>query len=208
MMEKELLDLVAGERTQNRESHELRIISAWELLQARWEAQTMGDEAETEALRRNACILSRAVMRGGGRIFDSGKAVLEQWSAEKIGREIAAYRLLACRVDPGCGQEQQVEKLLSQLKKEPMERIRWKVLKAFGVLPTEARAREMTRGDYLYCALQMMLDREQKLQQLCPACRSRAEEKHCIGCGGALREEDGVNPQFDLQRFEEMKQGG
>ena len=103
---------------------------------------------------------------------------------------------------------QLVEKLLFELKQQPMERIRWRVLKEFGVLPTDSRAREMTRGDYLYCALQMMLDREEKLRRLCPACQSKAEERRCTVCGGTLQQEQGSNPQFDLSRFEELKQDG
>ena len=43
----------------------------------------------------------------------------------------------------------------------------------------------MTDRDYLWCALNLALDREEELARLCPACRERAEEvmalarKHC-----------------------------
>ena len=207
-MERELLSFLAGPRRIKRDGHELRILSAWELLQARREAETLPGREETAALRNNACILSWAVVRGGGKVFSSGKSVLENWSGEQIAREMQAYRALAERVDPGCGEGSKTETLLAQLRQEPMERIRWMVLKTFGVLPSEERARQMTEGDYLYCAVQLMLDREEKLEKLCPACRSRAEEKRCIGCGGELVQEESVNPQFDPMRFEEMKQGG
>lgn len=207
-MKEELLELLAGQRHVERQGHGLRILSAWELMQAKQEAAAMGGDSETMGLRGNACILSRAVVRGGMQLFPSGRAVLEGWSAEQIAEEMAAYRELSHRVDPGCGWEERVKTLLEQLRQEPMERIRWRVMKTFGVLPSEKRAREMTEGDYLYCALQMMLDREAQLEKLCPACRSLVEEGCCVNCGGALTQEQGVNPQFDRSRFEEMKHGG
>ena len=41
----------------------------------------------------------------------------------------------------------------------------------------------MTDRDYLWCALNLALDREEGLVQLCPACRERAEEEPCrVSC--------------------------
>lgn len=80
------------------------------------------------------------------------------------------------------------------------------MLKAFGALPTEARAREMTGRDYLWCALNLLLDDEEALEALCPACRVRAEEPRCPVCG----EETGrwvENGSFDEARFERLKRG-
>lgn len=207
-MDRMLLDVLAGQRRVDRQGHELRILSAWALLQAQQEAETMEGPEETKALRGNACVLSRAVYRGGMRLFPSGQSVLESWSGEKIAEEMGAYRALAKRVDPDCGQEQRTGALMEALEKEPMERIRWYVLKTFGVLPTEERARTMTEGDYLYCAMQLMLDGEEQKRKLCPSCRQQLEEHRCIRCGGTIEGETGGNPQFDLGRFEEMKQGG
>lgn len=207
-MDRGLLNLVAGERRVSRGEYELRILSAWELMQAQREAAEIPGEEETEALRRNAAILSRAVYRGGMRMFPSGQAVLEQWTGERIGGEMGAYRKLAEQVDPDCGQEERVRELMKELKQEPMERIRWYVLKNFGVLPTEKRAREMTEGDFLYCALQLMLDGEERKQKLCPSCREKLEEHRCSCCGGRMENELGENPRFDINRFEEMKRNG
>ena len=59
------------------------------------------------------------------------------------------------------------------------------MLKRFRALPTEARARSMLDRDYLWCLAQELLDQEEELDRLCPACRERAEEvmalarKHC-----------------------------
>ena len=67
------------------------------------------------------------------------------------------------------------------------------MLKAFGALPTEERARAMTHRDYLWCAVNMALDGEEELARLCPACRAEAEEDRCPVCG--------ENRGFDMERF-------
>ena len=75
-------------------------------------------------------------------------------------------------------------------------------------LPSERRVQEMTDGDYLYCILHEMLDREERLEGLCPECRARAMEPHCSLCGAPLRETaGGVNSSFDMARFLRMKEG-
>ncbi len=82
------------------------------------------------------------------------------------------------------------------------------MLKVFGALPTEARAREMTHRDYLWCALNLLLDEEEKLDALCPACRTEALEERCPVCGGARC--DGAveeNAAFDWERYQRMKRG-
>ena len=42
----------------------------------------------------------------------------------------------------------------------PYERLKWRVLRYAGALPSEKRAQEMTDADYLYCLVHEMLDRE------------------------------------------------
>ncbi|MDD5939069.1 MAG: molybdopterin oxidoreductase [Clostridiales bacterium] len=78
------------------------------------------------------------------------------------------------------------------------------MLKTFGALPTEARAREMTHRDYLWCALNLLLDSEEELERLCPACRAEAESDRCPVCG-AERSDWGENPGFDRAAFERMR---
>ena len=66
----------------------------------------------------------------------------------------------------------------------------------------------MKARDYLWCALNLMLDREEELDRLCPACRDRAEEARCAACGAPLGEVlSGVNASFDGERFERLKRG-
>ena len=43
----------------------------------------------------------------------------------------------------------------------------------------------MKRRDYLWCALNLLLDHEEELGRLCPSCRAQAEEGRCPVCGGA-----------------------
>lgn len=205
-MEKVLLDFLAGERQIERQGYQLRLLSAWELMQANAEAQKMAGTPETAALRSNAAILSRAVVKGHVPVFSSAEAVLHQWSAERIGEEMTCYRRLRQQLEPDWADARKVEALRDKLGQCGRERLRWKVLCHFGVLPSEARAREMTENDYLYCAMQMMLDREEQLEQLCPQCRSRVEHDRCSGCGREL--EGAGNPAFDPKRFEELKRGG
>ena len=80
------------------------------------------------------------------------------------------------------------------------------MLKTFGALPTEERAREMTDRDYLWCALNLLLDEEETLSAFCPQCRIQAEEGCCPSCGretGSVA--GGENIGFDMERFERMR---
>jgi len=82
------------------------------------------------------------------------------------------------------------------------------VLKQFGVLPGEQKAKEMTDRDYLYCLLQQWLDAEEELEGLCPACRERAMEQRCSTCGTLLGDTAAaVNSSFDTQRFQQLRGG-
>ena len=90
----------------------------------------------------------------------------------------------------------------------PYERLKWRVLRYAGALPSEKRAQEMTDADYLYCLVHEMLDREEAMERLCPECRTRAEETRCSICGAKLGETaGGGNASFDMARFIRMKEG-
>ena len=83
------------------------------------------------------------------------------------------------------------------------------MLKQFRALPTERRVKDMLDRDYVWCLAQQRLDDEEELDRLCPACRTRAEEARCPGCGapvGTPVKES--NPNFDWARFERLKQEG
>ena len=82
------------------------------------------------------------------------------------------------------------------------------MLRYAGALPSEKRAQEMTDADYLYCLVHEMLDREEALERMCPACRRRAEEARCSICGELLTDTaGGDNAGFDMARFIRTKEG-
>ena len=181
MMERELLEFLTGGGAVV-DGLELRPLSAYALLQARAEALRLaGEDADTAGLYANACILARAAWRDGAPAFCDAQAVLRQCPAEEM------------------------ERLRAALQDDVQAQLRWRVLRAFGVLPTEARAREMTPEDFLYCAMQLALEEEQRLAGLCPACREAARLARCSCCGALLPVE---NAAFDEKRFEELKHGG
>ena len=94
---------------------------------------------------------------------------------------------------------------MQALGQEDYERLKWRVLKRFGVLPSELRARRMTDREYLYCAAQLLLDEQEKLEAMCPACREKTKRRLCPVCGEPVPEE---NAGFDEGRFEELKNAG
>ena len=170
----------------------LRRLTARELILCRAEARAgaAGDQ-DTFGLWCNAAVLARALKKHGRRAFSSPGAVLSALGAD----EIAA---LARRYADGmrCGElsdlcdETSREAILDRLAAQPYERLKWRVLRAFGALPTEERAREMTDEDYYYCALHLALDGREAAGQ------RRAEEI-----------ERGVNASFDMAEFERRRGG-
>lgn len=183
---------------------ELRLLSARELLEARRESRELAVDGAEQALCSNACIIARALEREGRPVFADGKAVLEGLRVEDIARLADQWGQFnrACNPSPLNGAAVTAEK--KALEQSPYARLQWRVLRAFGALPTEERAKKMTDRDYLWCALNLALDREEELDRLCPRCRSQAEEDLCPVCGES-RESWGYNNRFDLARFEGLK---
>lgn len=61
--------------------------------------------------------------------------------------------------------------------------------------------------DYLWCALNLLLDEQERLEALCPSCRAEAERGLCTVCGADPElTQVGVNPSFDMQRFQAGKE--
>ena len=82
------------------------------------------------------------------------------------------------------------------------------MLRIFQALPTEKRAREMTDRDYLWCALNLLLDEEEERSRLCPECRARAEAERCPVCGRETTGDGvGENASFDRERYERLRRG-
>ena len=202
--------LLAGARRERLEDgRTLRLLSALETLEARREAEGLARGDRERALCSNACLLARALERDGKAVFADGEAALRGMAAAEIGALAGRWRAFSRRENPSPEDgEDRVEKLRRELGSDQYERLQWRVLRAFGALPTEARAREMTDREYLWCALNLLLDGEELLDRLCPACRAEAGEGRCPACGASVSAgEAGENAAFDRARFEALARG-
>ncbi len=91
---------------------ELRLVSAWEILDIRREASTLATGQEDRGLCVNACLIARALEAEGVPVFADGKAVLLGLSVEEIGRLAKAWGDFNRRVNPGPStRENQLEDL-------------------------------------------------------------------------------------------------
>ena len=179
---------------------EFRLLSAYDAALAAREAAAWGQEGELSAVMDAACLLAKAVYRDGKPMFPDGITAAKQLPAQALLCWAKTYDALSRAED--FSRWQQEKQRLSQNRKE---RLRWKVLRSFGVLPWEQRAKDMTDGDLLYCILHTVLDREDALARLCPQCRSNLMTEGCPVCGAVHY---GMNPNFDESRFEELKHHG
>ncbi len=182
---------------------ELRVPTAAALTEAQAEAELLGNTP----LQRNACLLARAVYSGGAPLFPDGTAVLSALTPGEIDR-LAQALSEQDKALPGLWTpDEELEDYLSALKEDGLARLRWWVQREFHALPTEKRVRDMTGRDYLYCALNLILDRREALEQLCPDCREKATQPRCACCGKPLdAAQAGENPAFDWARFRALCQ--
>ena len=63
----------------------------------------------------------------------------------------------------------------------------------------------MTDREFLWCALNLMLDDQETLDQLCPSCRAEAMQLRCPVCGAHTG--GGSNQSFDWERFRALSRG-
>lgn len=170
----------------------LRRLTARELLLCRAEARAgAGDDEAVFGLWCNAAVLARALRKRGRRAFSSPGAVLSALGADEIAALARRYAdEMRCDELSDVGDETSREAILNRLSAQPYERLKWRVLRAFGALPTQARALEMTDADYLFCALNLALDARE-------------------GAPGAAKTETerGVNAAFDPAEFERRRGG-
>jgi len=169
---------------------QLRLISAWDALQAQQEALGLGGDA----LSRNGCVLAKALYRGRKRVFPDGKTLLQAMPAQTVACWMGEYDRL-CRLDVAAWEAD-----TAALEQDTWGRLRWKALRALGLLP-----KNMTEGQLLTCVKHMVLDGREQLQRLCPQCQGKLQADACPVCGAPAMT---VNPKFDMKRFEEMKRNG
>ena len=207
------LSILAGQdRISLENGFDLRLLSALEVLQARRESLELAGDGREQALCSNACLLARALEGTEDRlpVFSDGRAVLAGLTAAEIASLAARWSAFSRENDPGLElAREELKKVMEDLRGDSGERLRWRVLKQFGALPTEGRAEAMKGRDYLWCLTNTILDREEELERLCPDCRARAMEERCVLCGRPAREwgEGMQNASFDPARFEALKEG-
>ncbi|MDY4182602.1 hypothetical protein [Pseudoflavonifractor sp. HCP28S3_F10] len=201
--------LIAGaERLELEDGYALRLLSAQETLEAGREAEELARDGTERALCANACLVARALEREGERVYPHGRAALEGMTARQIGSLARKWAAFDRAENPSAGDGEQAEELKKSLGQAPDQRLRWRVLRTMGALPTEERVREMKERDYLWCALNLLLDEEERLDRLCPACRAEAMEGRCPVCGGLVTQgEGGHNQAFDEARFQALSRG-
>lgn len=73
------------------DGYTLRLLSAWETLQARQEAGTMAGDGVERALCANACIVARAVEKKGKPLFRDGEDAMRWLTATQIGALAGAW---------------------------------------------------------------------------------------------------------------------
>lgn len=191
----------------------LRLLSAWEALEAHREAEALAQGGKERALCANACLLARALERSEDQtpVFAGGQEVLSGLTVEEIAALAGRWSMFSRESGPGLDlSREELEGVKRDLSGDPGERLRWRVLRQFHALPSEGRARSMKERDYLWCLANTLLDREETLGRLCPSCRTGALEERCPVCGKAEAEwgEGADNAAFDPGRFEKLRGGG
>lgn len=103
------------------DGRELWLLTAAQVLEARREAGEMAQDEAERPLCANACLLARALRKGGRALYPDGRAVLEQMSAQEIGRLAAAWAELDREENPGpereTGELEQLKKAWSTRRK-------------------------------------------------------------------------------------------
>ncbi|MBD5085576.1 MAG: hypothetical protein HDT33_11145 [Clostridiales bacterium] len=86
----------------------LRLLSAREVLEARREGGELTQNGRERALCRNACLVARALERGGRPVFESGQAALDGLRVEDIARLADAWAAFnrECNPSPLDGEEE------------------------------------------------------------------------------------------------------
>ena len=78
----------------------LRVLSAWEVLEARREGRAMEETGREAALCANACLLARALEREGEAVFSDGEAVLRALTVAEIAQLTRQWAEFSREADP------------------------------------------------------------------------------------------------------------
>ena len=87
---------------------ELRLLSAREVMEARREGDALARDGRERAVCRNACLIARALERGGKPVFEDAQAVLDALRLEDIARLAGEWGEFnrACNPSPLDGEQE------------------------------------------------------------------------------------------------------
>lgn len=146
---------------------EVRLISAYETALCLKQAAILADKLRAEqmedsaVLAKSACLCASCLYDGLGRVFERGEEALLRLTTDEMAAVTESYARLRREDFDLCALgDADVMRLRSALERSALERIRWKVLRALNRLPSEEAVRRMTDGQYLYCYVNLLLDRE------------------------------------------------
>ena len=93
---------------------ELRLLSAWEVLEARREGALLAQDGREQAQCSNACLLAKALERRGKPVYESGRQVLDCLRVEEIASLAETWAWFNRKHNPS---PQQSEEALAEAKK-------------------------------------------------------------------------------------------
>lgn len=100
--------LLSGpDRLEMEDGQQMRLLSAFEVLQAKAEARGLADEARERALCANACLLAKAILRAGEPKFRNGEQVLRELTVEQINGLAKRWMEFNRQVNPGPGVDEE-----------------------------------------------------------------------------------------------------
>ncbi len=86
----------------------LRLLSAREVLEARREGDALALDGKERAVCRNACLVAKALERGGEPVFENGQSALDGLRLEEIARLADAWAEFnrECNPSPLAGEQE------------------------------------------------------------------------------------------------------
>lgn len=167
-------------------------VKALDMKQCQWLRRQKGD-----ARVRNARLLALALCdRFGRQVFQSGKSVQRWLTAGQIERYALVWlRLMQAQCPPATLTN--VQRRMEELRSDGAARLQHRLSPAVPL---------RFEHELLDSAAHVLLDEEELLARLCPACRAQAEGGGCLVCG-AKTMQGAYNAAFDEAQFERLKGG-
>ena len=95
------------DRLELEDGQQMRLLSAFEVLQAKAQARSLAGEEREVALCANACLLAKAILCDGEPRFRDGEQVLRQLTVEQIYDLASRWAAFNRQVNPGLGVDEE-----------------------------------------------------------------------------------------------------